>query len=580
MNPEKSPPSLDANEEVSALIATLHKTGQRLEELTEGEVDTVADRDGRTFLLRGAQEQLRHSEAAKQAAILNALPAHIALLDTQGIIVAVNEAWRRFGSAHAIQGPGYKNGLNYLEICDGARGDGSSEAHQVARGIRSVLGGRVKSFSIEYPCHSPTEQRWFLLTVIPLADGRPNGAVVMHLDITERRRTQVALAQSEDGLHRAQLMAKLAHVITGPDGSFEQWSETLPRLVGVEPAQLPRTTRAWLDIVHPDDQSLFRGTAVEASVKKLRVELEYRLHRADGEWINVRQTMEPIKAGATSGSRWFNTLQDVTAQRQTEESLRASESRFRRLSETLEQRVAERTGQLKSVNEELESFSYSVSHDLRAPLRHIAGFAAMLQQRAGAALDAEASRHVSTIVEAAARMSRLVEDLLGFSRMGRAEMLQTRVDLNEVVRDVLHEVQLQASGRRINWTNHPLPSVAGDRAMLRLAFQNLVANAVKYTAPREVAEIEIGARPSVNGERVVYVRDNGVGFDMAYVDKLFGVFQRLHAAEQFEGTGIGLANVRRIVHRHGGRTWAEGAVDCGATFFISLPAHERTDTAC
>jgi diguanylate cyclase (GGDEF)-like protein/PAS domain S-box-containing protein len=334
MKPGKPPLLLgDANEEVAALIQSLHETGQRLEELTAGEVDTVADRDGHTFLLGRAQEQLRHSEAAKQAAILNALPAHIALLDTQGIIVAVNEAWRRFGSAHAIQGPGYKNGLNYLEICDSARGDGSSEAHQVARGIRSVLGGRVKSFSIEYPCRSPTEQRWFLLTVTPLADGRPNGAVVMHLDITERRRTQVALAQSEDGLHRAQLVAKLAHVITGPDGSFEQWSETLPRLVGVEPAQLPRTTRAWLDIVHPDDQTLFRETTVEASVKKLRVELEYRLQRADGEWINVRQTMEPIKTVATGGSRWFNTLQDVTAQRRTEESLRASESRFRQMAD-------------------------------------------------------------------------------------------------------------------------------------------------------------------------------------------------------------------------------------------------------
>ena len=178
------------------MIETLHETGQRLEELTAGEVDTVADRDGRTFLLRRAQEQLRHSEAAKQAAILNALPAHIALLDTQGLIISVNEAWRRFAGANAIQGPGHGIGLNYLEICDSARGDGSSEAHQVAEGIRSVLGGGVKSFSIEYPCHSPTEQRWFLLTVTPLADDRPNGAVVMHLDITERKERKMKYAVS------------------------------------------------------------------------------------------------------------------------------------------------------------------------------------------------------------------------------------------------------------------------------------------------------------------------------------------------------------------------------------------------
>ncbi len=187
MNPEKSPPLLDANEEVSALIATLHETGQRLEELTGGEVDSVADRDGRTFLLRHAQDRLRHSEAAKQAAILNALPAHIALLDTHGLIISVNEAWRRLACADAIQGPGHRIGLNYLEICDSAQGEGASEAHQVAAGIRSVLGGAVKSFSIEYPCHSPTEQHWFLLTVTPLAEDRPNGAVVMHVDVTARK---------------------------------------------------------------------------------------------------------------------------------------------------------------------------------------------------------------------------------------------------------------------------------------------------------------------------------------------------------------------------------------------------------
>jgi signal transduction histidine kinase len=237
------------------------------------------------------------------------------------------------------------------------------------------------------------------------------------------------------------------------------------------------------------------------------------------------------------------------------------------LNTQLERRVTE----LKGLTSELEAFSYSVSHDLRAPLRHITGFATLLQQRAAAALDAESARYLRTIVEAAARMGRLVEDLLGFSRMGRADMHQSQVNLDDILRDVVRDVQQEAVGRRINWTTHPLPSVGGDPALLRLAFHNLVANAVKYTAPREVAEIEIGAHPSVNGERVVYVRDNGVGFDMAYVDKLFGVFQRLHPAEQFEGTGIGLANVRRIVHRHGGRTWAEGAVDRGATFFLSLP---------
>jgi PAS domain-containing protein len=179
MNAGKTLPPAAANEEISALIELLHKTGQRLEELTAGEIDTVADRDGRTFMLRSAQAQLRHIDAAKQAAILNALPAHIAVLDSQGRIISVNEAWLRFAGANTIQRPGYAIGANYLRICASAPGDDSSEAHQVAAGIRSVLDGGVESFSIEYHCHSPTEQRWFLLRVTPLADHRRNGAVVM-----------------------------------------------------------------------------------------------------------------------------------------------------------------------------------------------------------------------------------------------------------------------------------------------------------------------------------------------------------------------------------------------------------------
>jgi signal transduction histidine kinase len=244
----------------------------------------------------------------------------------------------------------------------------------------------------------------------------------------------------------------------------------------------------------------------------------------------------------------------------------------------LQERDAElkrRIAELAAANGELEAFSYSVSHDLRAPLRHVAGFATLLKKRAGDALDEEGKRYLETITGAAARMGRLIDDLLAFSRMGRAEMMNTRVNLDEIVEDVIRNTREDTTQRRIKWTTHPLPSVAGDPALLRLAFENLVSNAIKYTAPRPVAEIEIGARPSVNGERVVYIRDNGVGFDMAYADKLFGVFQRLHTADQFDGTGIGLANVRRIVQRHGGRAWAEGAIDRGATFFVALPQEGR-----
>jgi signal transduction histidine kinase len=228
--------------------------------------------------------------------------------------------------------------------------------------------------------------------------------------------------------------------------------------------------------------------------------------------------------------------------------------------------------QVDAANRELEAFSYSVSHDLRAPLRHVVGFSTLLEQHTAGSLDETGRRYVRVIKEAASRMGALIDDLLSFSRMGRTEMIHTDVDLNALVADVLVEAGNFAPARQVHWTIHPLPRVRGDRAMLRVALVNLISNALKYTGPREHPEIEIGTRAAADGSVVFYVKDNGVGFDMTYVDKLFGVFQRLHTSDQFEGTGIGLANVRRIVQRHGGRTWAEGQLDAGATFYLSLPA--------
>jgi signal transduction histidine kinase len=239
------------------------------------------------------------------------------------------------------------------------------------------------------------------------------------------------------------------------------------------------------------------------------------------------------------------------------------------LNRQLESRVAE----LHALTTELEAFSYSVSHDLRAPVRHIGGFATLLESSSGGALDEQGKRYLRTIVDSAARMGRLIDDLLSFSRMGRAEMLRTRVDLPALVAEVRHDIERDWAGVAVEWTIHPLPAVEGDPAMLRLVFTNLLSNAVKYSAKRQPARIEIGAVDEP-GETIVYVRDNGVGFDMQYSSKLFGVFQRLHSADAFEGTGIGLANVRRIVLRHGGRVWAESAPEQGATFFIALPKPE------
>jgi signal transduction histidine kinase len=239
----------------------------------------------------------------------------------------------------------------------------------------------------------------------------------------------------------------------------------------------------------------------------------------------------------------------------------------RRVAEELKQRGE----QLQAANKELEAFSYSVSHDLRAPLRHIDGYASLLAKSASGTLDEKGTRYLQTISESATRMGQLIDDLLIFSRMGRQEMMQGTVNLDQLVSSVLHDLQHDLQDRQISWTISSLPEVQGDAAMLRQVFANLMANAVKFTSTKPAAAIEVGSRHTDPDELVLFVRDNGVGFDMQYANKLFGVFQRLHRADEFEGTGIGLANVRRIIHRHGGRTWAEGALGQGATFYFTLP---------
>jgi PAS domain S-box-containing protein len=253
-------------------------------------------------------------------------------------------------------------------------------------------------------------------------------------------------------------------------------------------------------------------------------------------------------------------IRDVAERRRAEEDLR----RGRR---ELEAAAA----QLAAANRELESFSYSVSHDLRAPLRHIAGFVDLLRRHAAASLDDTGRRYLETISSAAVRMGQLIDDLLSFSRMGRGELTRTRVELGPLVHDVARLAVQEEAPRSVALAVGELPAVVGDPSMLRVAFTNLLSNAVKYTRRRADAAIEVGMLPASDGQATVFVRDNGAGFDMQYAGKLFGVFQRLHPVQEFEGTGIGLATVRRIVERHGGRAWAEGQVGEGATFYVTLP---------
>jgi PAS domain S-box-containing protein len=308
-------------------------------------------------------------------------------------------------------------------------------------------------------------------------------------------------------------------------------------------------------------------TVFPVPLEEIRAELlrsgrwdgELRKTRADGSQVIVASRWSLRRDEQGRPTAILETNNDIT-----ERERRAQEIR------TLNEELGKRTAELEAINKELEAFAYSISHDLRAPLRHMAGFTELLQKNTASVLNERNQRYVRMILESAQRMGNLIDDLLAFSRIGRAETHKTLVNLDQLVEEALTEVRQDTDGRNIVWKIGKLPAWYGDRSMLRLVLVNLISNAVKFTRTRSPAEIEIGCMNQEQDQVVVFIRDNGVGFDMKYVSKLFGVFQRLHTPEAFEGTGIGLATVQRIVHRHGGRAWAEGLVDKGATFYFSL----------
>jgi PAS domain S-box-containing protein len=409
------------------------------------------------------------------------------------------------------------------------------------------------------------------VTVSPVRDssGRIVGASKIARDITERKlaRKQLDASLKEIGELKAALDEHAIVAITDPRGQITYVNEKFCAISKYSRAELIGQDHRIINSHHHPREFMrdLWATIGQGMVWKGEIKNQAK----DGSFYWVDTTIVPFLNADGKPYQYVAIRADITGRKLAEEELN-------RLNQELARRVRERTAELESSNHELEAFCYSVSHDLRAPLRHIDGFAELLRESAGSGLSDKSRRYLDQITSSAKQMGRLIDDLLHFSRTGRAEIRRSPLNLLPLVDGVVRDLKTETAGRDIQWKLGSLPVVQADAAMLRQALVNLLSNAVKYTRPRERAEIQVGCLSGEPGELVIFVRDNGVGFDMEYVDKLFGVFQRLHSDEEFEGTGIGLANVRRIIARHGGRVWAEGKVGEGATFFISLPQTDRT----
>lgn len=369
---------------------------------------------------------------------------------------------------------------------------------------------------------------------------------------------------AEKILHKQAGLLQLTHdsiFVRDGNGLITYWNRGAEELYGWKSGEaIGKVTHELLQTVFPEPLEDIMAQLVRSG----HWEGELVHTRRDGMKVVVSSRWAVQKDELGQPASVLETNNDITERKRAEEGIR-------KLNEELEARVMKRTEELGEVNRELEAFAYSVSHDLRAPLRHLAGYAELLQKSASSDLDEKSARYVATILESAKRMGELIDDLLSFSRTSRVEIKKARVSLDGLVNEVVNELRRETGGRDVVWRIGALPDVYGDRSMLRLVFVNLISNAIKFTRRRQQAVIEVGCADGETKETAIFVRDNGVGFDMKYVNKLFGVFQRLHRTEEFEGTGIGLAHVQRIIYRHGGRVWAEGAPDKGAAFYLTLP---------
>jgi signal transduction histidine kinase len=523
--------------------------------------------------------------AEMEKSILDALTAHIALLDSDGVILVVNAAWRRFAATNASTSDNFFVGQNYLATCDNSSGECSAEASVVAQGIRSVLSGEIDNFSIEYPCHSVDEKRWFKLVVTPLTSNPDSGVVVMHVNVTDRVLAEEALsarefhqrllahslAEETRRLHESQAVANVGSWETDLVSLKVKWSDETYRIFSLAPEELVPTHAAFMQCVHPDDRASVNDAFFSSLTKEGHFSIEHRIIVPPDLIKEIEERWYVYRDSEGRAVRAVGTCQDITARKMGERAILL-------LNSQLEDRVRERTQQLEAANKELDAFSYSVAHDLRSPLSVINGFSQLLLKADGAQLSEKGLHYVNRIRAGSVNMGVLIDGLLSIVKISGDTLRRKSVDITAMSLKVIQELRDSEPTRLVAIDVQGGLAVNGDPQMMAVVMQNLIANAWKYSSKEPHSYIGIGSELCEDGETCLFVRDNGVGFDMAYADKLFHRFQRLHKDTEFTGTGIGLANVKRVVERHGGQLWAESSPGHGATFrFTVNPATRNTD---
>ncbi len=499
-----------------------------------------------------AEETLRRNEQTFRATI-SAIAEGIVMQDAADEILVCNAAAERILGLSRDQLMGLSSySPNWRAIHE----DGSPFLGHDHPAVRARRTGMAVSGEIMGVQRADGSLVWIEINSRPIVDaqGHVEATVTSFSDVTERR-------AAEHALREAQRLGKMGSWELNLQNGVVLWSDEVYRIFEVDPVGFTPTFESYLERIHPGDRERLTTAYQNSLEQRSPYEIEHRLLLPGGR-IKYLRCKGETEYRDDKPVRTWGMVQDVT-------ELVESEEEIRRLNTTLEQRVRDRTAELQMANKELESFSYSVSHDLRAPLRAIDGFARILADDYSRQLDDTARDYLERVRAAAQRMGALIDDLLNLARVSRIALRRETVDLSQIARDVADELQRGEPERKVTVAIENGVSGVGDPNLLRVLLHNLLGNAWKYTRKVDAARIEFGETTD-RGGRCLFVRDNGAGFDVQYADKLFAPFQRLHSAQEFEGTGIGLATVARIVYRHGGSVWAEGEVGRGATFYFTL----------